>query len=163
MLRAEAKNPNGFTLLEVLVVMVLIAAFFVVALSVFRDHDTARQITGGDVLAAHIRYVQMRSMDTGTSWGIRYDRTENAYWMYRHPDTNIRRPLPGEAVDAVDLNQSGVIIGADDFTLRFDDWGRPCDASAPLAVNLTLDLAMTGKSGLPLTITANTGFVQWQP
>jgi prepilin-type N-terminal cleavage/methylation domain-containing protein len=158
----DNRNSTGFTLMEVLVVVVLIAVFAVVVVTVLRDHNAARQIAAGDVLAAHIRYAQMRSMDSGASWGIRYDHSQNTYWMYRNPYENIPKPLPGETADSVAL-ETGITLDSS-FTVRFDDWGRPCNSTDLLSGNLTLNIAISGRATLlPLTIVANTGFVQWQP
>jgi type II secretory pathway pseudopilin PulG len=162
MKQSGLKTCNGFTLLEVLVILTLIAFLTVVVVSMFQDRDGARHITTGDILAAHLRYVQMRSMDSGASWGIQYNNSngQNAYWMFRHPSAD-PHPLPGESDDRVNL-VSGITVGPGDFTLRFDDWGRPIANLPFVDGQLSLSLTMAGKS-LPLTISANTGYVQWQP
>jgi prepilin-type N-terminal cleavage/methylation domain-containing protein len=163
MVRLCTQNPRGFTILEVLLVLVLIAAFFVFLATVFHDHDAARQIATGDVLSSHIRYVQMRSMDSDRSWGIAYNQDEKIYWMFREGEMG-RYSLPGETTDTVDIGRSGVSIQQGSFRLHFDDRGRPV-SDLPFSSDglLTLTLAMAGQNDVDLVIIANTGFVQWQP
>lgn len=153
---------SGFTIVEVLIVLVLISAFFVFSTSAFRQNDDARHISTGDVLASHLRYAQMRSMDSGTSWGIRYESGSNSYWLYRYPDAESRVILPGESGDTVTLD-SAIVVSQSSFRLRFDDWGRPIGLTGPIASDLTLTLTMPGQPNRDIVVIQHTGFVQWQP
>jgi prepilin-type N-terminal cleavage/methylation domain-containing protein len=158
MVPSKTRNRHGFTLLEVLTVVVLIAIFFLVAISALSDHSTVRHIAAGDILASHIRYVQMRSMDTSIHWGI--ELQNNAYWMYRSDDIVRKWPFPGEAADAIQID-TDISIVPSSFQLHFDDWGRPIVNGSEDQLSLTLTLA--GQPVRNLLIIANTGFVQWQP
>jgi MSHA pilin protein MshC len=152
------RNHSGFSFFEILVVMALIGVLAVIAM-VRHSFNDPTLMTQTQVLKAHIRYAQTRSMNTDTIWGINYRvaGTQKSYWLYKRPDTEAKIVLPGETKDQVHLDPLGIDISQGSFTLEFNSWGSP---SSSLTGTDTLVLTLT-KSGVneQLTVTQNTGFI----
>jgi prepilin-type N-terminal cleavage/methylation domain-containing protein len=152
------RDQSGFTLVEIFVVMVLIAIFAAIVILRYNYRDPAL-ITHSQILKAHIRHAQIRSMNTETSWGIRYavNGDQKAYWLFKQPDTETKIVLPGQTEDWVRLDPVGIDIAQGPFILQFDSWGRP-SSSLTADSTLTLNLTKHGESER-IVITQNTGFV----
>ncbi|MBI5894491.1 MAG: prepilin-type N-terminal cleavage/methylation domain-containing protein [Desulfobacterales bacterium] len=153
---------NGFTLVEVIVVIVLMAIFATMAVS-RQPHTDMTLRAGAEVLKTHLRYAQMRAMSTDNAWGISYNSTSGAYWLFPQPQGTTRRiTLPGETQNSVDLVSSGVSSAEGTFTLIFDPRGRPDTTNSTLPFNArqaTLTLSKSGESQT-ITVMENTGFIQ---
>ena len=156
----KKKNNEGFTLLEVILILILISIFAAVA--VIRQPSTDLTLQAqNEVLKAHIRYAQNRAMNTNEIWGLDFD-TENAvYRLFKQaPGTANWRLLPGEADMAVDLSIKGIVIGLDASTLSFDTWGRPySDNTLITSGPFLISLSKNGQTQ-SLSLTRNTGFIQ---
>ena len=95
--RKMNRNNQGFTILEVVVVLVLIS---VIAAAVFTRSITTNQINfvgQSEKIRNHIQYAQSLAMKRGETWGIKCDG--NYYWLFSwkkiFDDKNAIR-LPGE-------------------------------------------------------------------
>jgi MSHA pilin protein MshC len=151
---------NGFTFVEVIVVIVLMAIFATMAVS-RQPHTSVTLRASSEVLKSHLRYAQLRAMSTDSGWGIEYDSSTGAYWLFPQGTTR-RVTLPGETQNSVDLLSSGVSIDQGSFTLIFDQRGRP-DAASTLtfsARQATLSLTKAGETSEAISILQNTGFIQ---
>lgn len=163
------RTRSGVTLLEVLVVMLLIGIFAVIVATRTKGSDP-RLIAQAEVLKAHIRYAQMRSINTDTQWGIHCQGS--TYWLFQNPDTTTHRYLPGQipgeapyqTANEVQLSTLGIGISPATFDLIFDSWGQPnpLSPSGWTFVNktLTLTLNATGQPPQNINITEFTGFIQ---
>lgn len=163
-MQKDMKKParrfdQGFTIIEVVVVLLLISIFAVMAVTRQPHPETALR-TQCDILASHLRYAQMRAMNTDEPWGIGIDANAGRYWLFRgHNDAAHRRHLPGQDELLVDLTPKGVTIACQAATLSFDSWGRPqADDSLISASSLPVILSKDGRSQT-LDITRNTGFI----
>jgi MSHA pilin protein MshC len=152
------RNQAGFTLIEIVMVIVLIAILAAVAI-VRHKYVDPTLISQTQVLKAHIRYAQMRSLSTDSQWGIKYEviGDQRAYWLFKRPQTNNRIVLPGESDDRVHLDRMDIVVSQGSFEVEFDGWGRP---SSTLSGTGTLNLELT-KSGVSeqIIVTQNTGFI----
>lgn len=154
---------DGFTILEVILVLALISIFATIA--VVRQPSTNLTLKGQKVsLQSHIRYAQMRAMNSDSRWGITIDpNDDHVYWLFEDEVTQ-QRFLPGEDGINVDLTAKGISIsasGANSF--RFDDWGRPMSGDAYFTDDLSVDLQKSDGAETfteTLVITAETGFVR---
>lgn len=162
---SESSHNSGFTLLEVILVLVLIGVFTVLAIAQHSASDVGIS-SQTRVLAAHLRYAQMRSMNTDTSWGIFYNNHDGYYQLFRGSTANIAQ-LPGEEGDRFNLGAMGMTISsakasetpvARDFTVQFNSWGSP---QSDIAEDETLILQLTEPGHAPqtITVTRNTGFI----
>jgi MSHA pilin protein MshC len=152
------RNQAGFTFIEIVVVIVFIAILATVAI-VRHKHVDPTLISQTQVLKAHMRYAQMRSLSTDSHWGIKYqvNGDQRSYWLFKQPETDSRIVLPGESDDRVRLDRMDIVISQGSFEVEFDGWGRPSSTLSGTGT-LTLDLTKSGDSE-SITITQNTGFI----
>lgn len=154
-------NDHGFTLIEIVVVMVLIS---IVAATVFTRSITTDElnlISRAEKIQSHIRYAQSMAMKTNDVWGITC--AGNQYWLFNKNFLSVVK-LPGESSDKIDLNGSGVNVP--NFPLFFDNFGRPylMYDSDPVSYDenpLTIRIESTEDASIvrKLSITPETGLI----
>jgi len=154
-------KEDGFTLLEVILVLIFISIFATIAVS-RQDNPDVTLKAASEVLKSQIRYAQMRAMNSNVPWGVHYSDTVRAYWLFNGIDANNRQAFPGESEDNVDLDADGITIEQGNFTLRFDQWGVPVieDAGFAFSAGQAVLRMTSGSESSDITITANTGFVR---
>jgi prepilin-type N-terminal cleavage/methylation domain-containing protein len=152
--RSRLKNDRGFTLIEVISVLVIMAIVMAVVLSRGIGSDTAKLVAEVDTLKSHLRYAQYLALNdiSPVKWGINLGAGTNAkgeytYQLVKDPlGTGVFTSpysLPGESgsIHAVSkpFTTEGVVL--------FDEWGNPTITGSPKI------------GGQSITITANTGFI----
>ena len=149
-------GDRGFTLIEVLSALIVIGIISAVALSRI-DISSAEVNAAGEVVKSHLRYAQLRAMNSERVWGISCDGTD--YWLFMDGNITNHVILPGEDSDPVALADKNISMAA--FTVSFDSWGRPyTNASASGASSGTaITIASPGASSVGITITSETGFI----
>lgn len=160
-MQSSVDKRNGFTLIEIVVVLVLISIFATVA--VWRQPRTEASVPAcAGVLKAHIRYCQMRAMNTDSDWGIQYSRTGN-YGLVRADDITTYYLLPGEKEKLVNLGAKGISVAPGAFLLTFNGWGVPKIVNGETSLfvdgNATIRLSK-GETSKDITIIEKTGLVQ---
>ncbi len=163
------QNRSGMTLLEVVMVIMLIGILATVVISRY-PASAANVITQTAVLKAHLRYAQLRSMNTSTIWGINFDN--NTYWLFNLEDMNTPHLLPGETSAQLSVgSHHGISIAltgavtSSSFYIIFDSLGRPgINLSDKEFLPSTIDLHISisdesiGNSQT-IIVTSNTGFI----
>ncbi len=159
----KQKREKGFTLIEIIAVLILIGIVSVVVFSRGTSTNEANIKTQAEALRGHIRYVQLRAMnadaDTSviatckSSYGI--SMSPNSYFMFKNCNKNLRVSLPGAINDVVTL-QNVTLSASSDVT--FDMWGRPCSYPLGDTPNAN-DIVFTLGGTETIKITKNTGFV----
>jgi prepilin-type N-terminal cleavage/methylation domain-containing protein len=154
-------NDHGFTLIEIVIVMVLIS---IVAATVFTrsiTNDELNLISRAEKIQSHIRYAQSMAMKTNDVWGI--NCADNKYWLF-NKNFSVVVKLPGETSDKIDLSGSGVYVP--NFPLFFDNFGRPYFIydSVPVTYDenpLTIRIESTEDTSIvrKLSITPETGLI----
>ena len=154
------RNNNGFTLLEVILVIIFISIFATIAVLRQPVPDVTIR-SASQVLLSHIRYAQMRAMNSVEPWGIRYSGGSDTYWLFEEATTN-RKVFPGASDDSIDLSEDGISITQGDFTLRFDSWGVPVieDAGFTFSDGQAILTLSTGIQGGNVTVIENTGYAR---
>ena len=168
------KNNRGFTLIEMVVVMLIIGIISAVVISRLMD-TSVELIAQTDVIKTHLRYAQSMAMSDNSVWGIFCDGNRY-YWLYNNGNIANMVGLPGEDKDSEDKYRIDFTVSADQdprwqhvdtieaFTLSFDDRGIPhTDASATVKLTSDHDYSQitvsSGGKSKRITIAPNTGFI----
>lgn len=152
-------NEHGFTLLEIIVVLILIGVISGVFVSRTMNIQQIDLETRTAKVQTHIRYAQTMAMKrSDTIWGIKCYDTD--YWLFRtnDPDTESNQvQFLGES--SVKVPMSG--MGA--FTLFFDKYGIPYtsytdeNTNDPVSAGNALSIQIDSEN---FNITPETGFIQ---
>ena len=149
-MRARLKNNKGFTMIEVIAVLVILAIVSAVVISrgiATADVDLQVEV---DTLKSHLRYAQYLAMNdlSPVKWGITI--SGQTYRLVRNPSGNgstFDSPtpcnLPNESSDTHSISPFSATS-----TVLFDEWGSPGVAN--------INIALGGKT---IEINAGTGFI----
>jgi prepilin-type N-terminal cleavage/methylation domain-containing protein len=152
-MRYRLRNDRGFTLIEIIAVLVILAIISAVVISRGTMTDAASLQAEVDTLKGHLRYAQSLAMNdiSPVKWGINLDAGTNAngeytYQLVKDPlGTSVFTSpynLPNESGSVHAISKPFTASGA----VLFDEWGRPT-GSATIG-------------GQSITITPETGFIQ---
>ncbi|RJQ66080.1 MAG: type II secretion system protein [Desulfobacteraceae bacterium] len=141
---SSVSNSIGFTLLEVIAVLLLISIVSAVAISKTASTESEQALSEVHQVKAHLRYAQSRAMADNAAWGIYY-ASSNTYWLFETTGGN-RKLLPGQTADTVTL--AYLTITGTPQTITFDGYGSPG------ANTLVIHTSSTN-----ITVTANTGYI----
>ncbi|MCG6551385.1 MAG: type II secretion system GspH family protein [Candidatus Magnetominusculus sp. LBB02] len=143
-------NEKGFTLVEIVAVLVLLGILSKVAMSQFSKPDSFQVVSEMQTLRTNLRFAQLKAMsglDTVT-WGINLGT--GSYQLYNN-GAAAATALPGDNTSTHTF-PTGLTASAA-ATITFDNWGSPGTSS----ITITLTKGAYSKS---TTITQNTGFMQ---
>lgn len=178
MLQKAKSNHRGFTFIEVIAVLIIIAVIAGVAVSRSVDYS-AEVYAGADALKAHLRYAQTMAMNSNPSsgvaiWGI--SSTGSSYWLFQGTDpaataTYIRLPEDETFLNSdrtINLTKKKIKISfSSGATIYFDNRGIPYSAYTSTTVNTPLAGALTinvqplsaATPSVVITITPQTGYI----
>ena len=161
-------KEHGFTLIEIVVVMVLIS---IVAAAVFTRSITTDELnlrSRAEKIQNHIRYAQSMALKTDQVWGIVSSGPQ--YWLFKGylpSEVNTAQNLPGEEPGKIIMTGSGMDLN--NFLLFFDQIGKPyrtytdpsnnlpVSAAAPVTIIITSE--EDGSIKRQLSITPETGLI----
>ncbi|NNF98029.1 MAG: type II secretion system protein [Desulfobacteraceae bacterium] len=150
-------KPHGFTFVEVMVVLLIIGVISAVVIS-RADFTTARLEGAAEALKTHLRYTQMRSINTDFVWYIQFDATSSAYSLFKE---GAAAQIPGDNEPVIRF-PTGTTGDCDNCIISFDNRGRPCiDAGAVTAIpaaGLYIRIS-DGTNERRIDITPETGFI----
>lgn len=160
------KEEVGFTLIEIIAVLVVLGILAVVAVSRSFNYDVEVR-SGADTLEMHLRYAQTLAMNSYPSvWGI--SSSGSSYKLFGGTNTSNINYLPEDATyinaDRT-VNLAAKKISISNFTIYFDNRGIPYTAynatsNTPLAANLPITVtALSGGTTVGVTITPLTGYI----
>jgi prepilin-type N-terminal cleavage/methylation domain-containing protein len=142
------KKNHGFTMIEVIAVLVIISIIGAFLLSRASSTESYRLISEVGTLKGHLRYAQLRAMSDNVSWGIAY--TNGSYTLQKN-GAMAPSHLPNED-STTHTFQSSVSITSGADMVSFDEWGSPGGSN----ISITLS---TGTDSRTITVTQNTGFI----
>lgn len=178
--RRWAACRRGFTLIEIVVVLVLLGVLAAVAISKYSTNNISA-VTEADVFKASLRYAQQRAMGDISTWGISIAADGLSYSLFtNNPDLKVNPILPGVGAntrtlsDGVTMSSSNAVGNGGKNEIIFDYRGRLAASggsntsagaeylkTAPLAVlGSNVTVTFTGDTSRSMTIYAKTGFAQ---
>ena len=155
------RNNHGFTVIEIVVVLVLIS---IIAATVFGRSITTDQINfvgQAAKITSHVRYAKSMAMKRNETWGVFKNGTE--YWMFQGDEGGLmnKQVLPGQESNTVSLSDLGLTMT--NITLFFDGTGKPYTTTLtnPLISDLEIKIQTEDLSKLKsFYITPETGLVR---
>ncbi|KQC10676.1 MAG: hypothetical protein APR62_11735 [Smithella sp. SDB] len=152
----QNKNQRGFTMVEVITVLLIIALLAVVAivrLSGTSSYDLATQT---EVIKAHLRLAQAYAMKLNSLWGINFD-SSTTYYLFQGSGSTMPVRIPGENEITVSMTtkKSTLTITSAPQRMTFNSYGSPVDDSGNL---MTSNITIVTNGG-NITVTKNTGFI----
>lgn len=163
--KRRANRDKGFTMIEIVVVLVVLFIMSAVLMSRYVTTATNVLMIETDGLKTSLRYAQSKAMndtvDTAPlGWGI---FPNSALYTLVKNNITATSNLPGDNSPTHTL-ATGVTVtvtAGGVTTVAFNEWGAPIDASGiPVTVNITLSLMKSGEAPANITVTKNTGFIQ---
>jgi len=165
-------NHSGFTMLEVIAVLVIMGIIAIVAVSRMASNEN-NIITTTDTLTSQIRLVQSRAMnmstDTGSVWGIRFISTTQYHMFYcatasTCDPNNTANQIAFPDADGIimDITGSRVQVTNGAGIIAFDRFGTPytnATITTILSNPLTLRLRDNNGRTRSINITPQTGMI----
>jgi MSHA pilin protein MshC len=153
-MKIPLNNKHGFTMMEVIAVLLIIGIIAAVVVSRMGDtssYDLAAQM---EVVRAHLRLAQSRAMSSGSPCGICFNSAKT-YYLFQGDGSTTEVQLPGEDDKIVNLTtkKSGLTIDAIGSVpppqrITFDAYGSPGTMTVTVNTN-----------GGDIIVTKNTGFI----
>ena len=137
-------NNSGFTMMEVIMVLVLLGIIAAVAVTRIVSTLDSKVAVERDILKTHLRYVQLRALSDDTPWGMSF---AGSSYTARRGGNVATYNLPNENSATHNLPDGITVTGS---TVAFDEWGSPG--------NVNIQLTMSAGGGT-FNITKNTGFI----
>lgn len=162
----EIRNrQDGFTAIEIIAVILIIAVVGFVAVSRMTSTKTYNVAAEVEILKANLRYAQYRALsdadkrygENATVWGIVL--SVNSYTLQKTEEGSITNPgLFGESSSTHNLPSGITITTGAGTTITYDVWGIPSTSGTPITADLTITIT-DGISPKTITVTKNTGFI----
>lgn len=149
--RVRSKSNQGFTLIEVIAVLIILGILGVVIATRVSSTSTYSVKSQAAAFKSHIRYAQTMAMGTDSIWGITVSDSKH-YFLFKGNESTMV-VLPGAESNQVELKAdepSFLSTG----TVRFDGKGSPIVGDTP-----SFTVAM-GEEKEVINITQNTGFIK---
>lgn len=160
----SAYTNRGFTMIEIVVVLVVLFVVSAVIISRYTTSGVNELMAETDALKSSLRYAQIQSLNEnsitlGSGWGIHFPNN-TSYILYKNgapagvmipvkdPDP-VKDPPPK---DTHTLQGNVRITSGIGTTVTFDRWG----SSGTGSISITLQ---RGAENSTITITRNTGFI----
>ncbi len=146
-----ATRRHGFTLLEIITVMIILAVLSAVVASRLTDQtlDIAAEL---EAVKSHLRYAQSRAMADSTDWYVQF--ASDSYTVY-NGDGNAIVP-PGAQSQAVPLAYHTATAGT---VVLFDSLGRPFTDAAGTTAQSGVRTVLSSAGAGALTVMPETGYI----
>ena len=148
--KKNLKCINGFTLIEVIVIILLIGLFSTVALSRYFSTNPVKLMKETETLKNHLCHARARSMNDNVQWDIKISTVS-----YTLEKNGLTAPFnfPGGDSPVHNFSDGVTVTTGAGSTVYFDKWGSP----GPADINIILEMGTESRS---ITIFKNTGFIE---
>ncbi len=149
MKQTAKRKKGGFTIIEVVAVLILVGIVSAVAISRIGDTSTYDLNSQVEVVKSHLRYAQSRAMASGSPWGVNFT-TSTTYHLFEGTATATPILFLGESSPTVSLTakNSNLTISSAPQVVTFDAYGSPGTTTITITTN-----------GGNITVTRNTGYI----
>ena len=154
-MKKAGRYDRGFTIIEVIAVLLIIAIVTVIAVSKVASTSEYELKSQTEVIKSHLRYAQARAMNTNSVWGINFP-SSTTYSLFRNGDINDTVALPGADSDPATL-PSGVTVSTE--TVSFNNWGSPYANADGTGTSTDITITVTCNGTESILITKNTGYI----
>lgn len=148
-MRTILKQTSGFTLIEIILVLVLIGIIGAVAAN--RMTNTGVESAGSRaVIKNHVRYAQILAMQSNRVCGVHFKGA--VYSIFRNGSTSDTIVLPSHSSTDFPI---ATVLGTVTEIIYFDTWGRPFTNLGLTTPRTTGGIGSTG-----ITLVTDTGYAQ---
>jgi len=155
---------RGFTLIELVMILTLLAILAAVAIPRFSGYGAIKQGNAVLKIASDIRYAQNRATTTQKRSKVSFTGP-TIYDIYSCATASQCPCASWTLFSSVDLNSDypGVTISSSVADLEFNSLGRPDGAGTctALAADATVTVYYTGEANIPIYIRQQTGMVSY--
>jgi MSHA pilin protein MshC len=155
--RKRFGGQGGFTLLEVVMVLLILGVISYFATTRLFTEDGISQVSEVDLVKNHLRYAQARTMNTELDWGILFE-SANRYFLFRGDAPGVPVRLPGDESADGKMTLRSITVTTVNYTVtprtvrfRSLEYGSPAST-----MNSDITVVTTGGN---ITVTKNTGFI----
>jgi prepilin-type N-terminal cleavage/methylation domain-containing protein len=155
------RQSHGFTMIEIVVVLVVLFILSAVIISRYTTADSNELMAETDGLKANLRFAQIKAMsdtlqpNSNPRWELEISNA-TSYTLYRRGDDGVRVSvnLPSEVpLSSTHSLPAGVTLTSGvGLVITFDDWGSPGSSNVSIALT-------QGTQTSIVSITKNTGFI----
>ena len=166
-LQIEKNVKNGFTLVEIIVVVIILAIAAVIAVPMISSGADMQVRAAANMISADMEYAKSMAITHQKNYSVVFDTANNSYQVH-DPDGIIAHPMKSSSTFEVDfgsdsrLNQ--VDISSADFdsasTITFDYLGSPLSGVTPL--NSGQVVLQAGNFTMTITVEPITGYITMQ-
>ena len=163
--RCLAMNKNGFTVIEMIMVILVISILAVVIITRSSSYYPIKLNGAGEKMLSDIRYAKRLAMTNHRTYGVLFNVSGNSYVVYdgtsvtpvddpHRPGNDLEIDYDGHTYyNGIEITSAG-FVGDE---LKFDSFGVPYDGNdSELSANGTVILSCRGND-FTVTVTARTG------
>ena len=159
------KLVKGFTLVEVLIVLVIVGIIAAVAVPLYSSAASVQLKTAANMIASDIEYAKSMAMSTGRNYSIVFDTSAESYRINDFAGAVTSHPVHIGANYIIDFANDGRLDKVDILnttlglnTIGFDSLGAPFEGSGGSLNNALIRLRAEGNT-LTVRIEPVTGYV----
>jgi prepilin-type N-terminal cleavage/methylation domain-containing protein len=163
---SEGLLKSGFTLVELIVVMVILGISAMVLVPMIGSAASSQLSSASDILASDLEYARSMAISRGYTYSVVFDVANNTYEIRDETNTVIRHPVkkgfdyvvrlgPGQMFDTVtissaDFNSTNVI--------KFDSLGSPYSGTNA-ALNSGAVVLQAANATMTVSVEPVTGYI----
>ena len=144
------KEKKGFTMIEVIAVLLLIGIISTVAISRYSSTNPFKLLKETETFKGHLRHARVRSMGDSVSWGLNI--SSGSYFLEKNGSIASFN-LPGENSPTHNFSDGVTVAAGAGSVVSFDEWGSPG------AVDITIVMVL-GTETRTIMVSQNTGAIQ---